>query len=181
MFSKLLIKLIDQSIMPAILLISTRVISIILYSKSKNINFGFDSSGFTFRNTADYTFVNSYSTLFMIAALTIGLVYILVKAYVFHESHITPKTTAEIFSLKLHGLIQSSFTLYTQGTIWLSYLFFIAMASGLMAYYGILFTWVFYISISICVIMSVLFILDVENEIKITNTSAFAREDDSEE
>jgi hypothetical protein len=180
MFSKILIKLIDQSITPAILLISTRVISIILISQSNGIGFGFDAYGFSFYNLSDYIKINSYSSFSMIAVLTVGLIYILVKAYVFHDSHITPKSTANVYAFRLHGLIQSSYDLYTQGSIWISYLFFMALSVCLMAFFGIIYSWVALISIALCALMAVLLILDVENELKVTKNS-FSVEDDQEE
>lgn len=166
MFSKILIKLIDQSITPAILLISTRIISVVLLSKSKGIPFNLDHTGFTFSSYNDYYFLNSYSTLVMLVVLTLGLSYILIKAWIFHDTHITPRVTANVFSVKLSGLIQSSFDVYTQGSIWLSYLFFLTLASAFMAYVGIIYVWVAYTSSALFLIMLIAFILDIENEVK---------------
>ena len=108
MISRTLVKLIDQAISPAILLVSARIISVILVSYFLGITVTIDSSGFAFPTTEDYIQVNSYSTLLMIVVLSIGLFYILLKAWVFHDTHISPQLTAKIFTLRLSSFIQSS-------------------------------------------------------------------------
>ena len=181
MFSKILIRLIDQSITPAILLIASRIVSIILISKYRGIPFNFDFTGFTFGSVADYIYLNSYSTLAMICALVIGLSYILVKAYVFHDTHITPRATTNVFAFRMANLIQSSYDLYTQGSIWISFLFFMCLTSGFMAFLGLMYFGIFYVSLGILLIMLVLFILDIENEIKVSSKPSWQVEDQSNE
>lgn len=168
MFSRILLKLIDQSITPAILLLSTRIISVVLVSRYFDINFTISGFGFEFNSTGDYILVNSYSIFFMILVLTVGLLYILLKTYIFHDSHITPGLTAKLFTLKLSSFIQSSFELYSQGSIWLSYSYLIMLVSGLMAFYGLLYTWVFYVSFVMSVLSTILLIVDVENELTLS-------------
>ncbi|MDO8260533.1 MAG: hypothetical protein Q7T50_03505, partial [Candidatus Magasanikbacteria bacterium] len=108
MFSKILIKLIDQSIVPAVLLIATRVISIILITNYFGIKFDLGVGGFAYNTTKDYVLVNSFSTFTMIATLAVGLSYILLKSLIFHETHISPQLSANLMSLKLSSFIQSS-------------------------------------------------------------------------
>jgi hypothetical protein len=167
MFSKILVKLIDQSIVPAILLLATRVVSIVMVSKYFDIDFSFNASGFSFTNQENYITVNSYSTFFMIVVLSVGLLYVLLKSYIFHESHITPPTTAKLFTLNIPILIQTSFDIYSQGAIWLSYSYLLTIVAGIMSFFGLLFAWVFYVALVLCVITSIFLIFDIENEIKI--------------
>jgi len=171
MFSKLLTKLIDQAIFPAILILTTRILSVILVSHYLDIRFSLDASGFAFANEADYVTVNSYSTFFMIAVLAVGLFYILLKSYVFHESHISPETTARVFSFKLPYFIQTSFDLYSQGTVWLSYSYLLTIVSGILSFYQFLFGWVFITSFVLSILSTVLLIFDIEHEIKIAKES----------
>ncbi len=181
MFSKILVRLIDQSITPAILLMAARIVSIILLSNSRGIPFNFDINGFTFSTTEDYVFLNSYSTLIMMGALVVGLIYVLLKAYVFHDSHISPRMTANLFAVRLSNLIQSSYDLYTQGSIWLSFMFFMVLSSGFMAAFGLLYFWVFYTSLALLLVMLVLFILDIENEIKLPKKPTWNVEENENE
>lgn len=172
MFSKLLIKLIDQAIVPAIMLLSARLISIIVVSGHLGIPFELSGTGFTFSNPNDYVTVNSYSTLFMLVVLSVGLLFILIKAYVFHESHISPDLSSKLFSLKLSSFVQASFDLYSQGSIWLSYTFLLTAITGVMSIFGLVFSWVFLVGLVLSVISTVLLVLDVENELVIKNTKS---------
>jgi hypothetical protein len=178
MFSKILIKLVDQAIVPAVLLISVRIISVIILAKYFGLYIALDASGFiisrapslTVTFPADYIMINSYSTLAIIIVLGIVLLYILAKSFIFHDSHITPGLTARVFSLKLSAFIQNSFELYSQGTVWLSYMYLIVVVSGVLALFGLIYSWIFVVSLILSVVASVLFILDVENELNVQKT-----------
>lgn len=167
MTSKLLIKLIDKAIVPAILLLTTRVVSIVLMSSYLNFDFSIGLSGFTFQNSIEYIFINSYSTLVMTVVLIAGLVYVLIKSYVFHDSHIKPSVTAKLFELKVPSLIQSSFDIYSQATIWISYAYLLLIISGIMMYNKLIYSWVFYVVLGMTVVTTVFFIFDIENEISL--------------
>lgn len=167
MISKVLIKLIDKAIVPAVLLLSARITSVVIVSRYLKLNFEVTKLGFTFGNSADYIKVNSYSALVMVGLLIIGLFYILVKSFVFHESHIKPQTTSKLFSLRAHSLIQNSFELYTQGAIWLSYSYLLLIVNANMTLSGLMYTWVFLVTLGATVLTTILFIFDIEEEMKI--------------
>jgi len=167
MVSKVLTRLIDKAILPAILLLATRIISIVLVSKCLKLEFEVSTKGFVFGSMEDYVKVNSYSALVMIIILILGLLFILIKSLVFHESHIKPSVTSRLFSLKISSLIQSSFDLYTQGAIWLSYSYLLLLVNGVMTLSGLMYKWVFLITLAVTVVTTVLFIFDIEEEIKI--------------
>lgn len=167
MFSKILIKLIDQAIVPAVFLLAVKIISTILVGKYLNIDYTFGPTGFVYGSVQDYVLVNSYSTFAMVAALAVGLFYVLLKSLVFHDTHITPRLTAKLFSLRLSNFMQSSFDLYSQGAIWMSYSYLLLVISAIMAAFEMILPWVFYSSLVLTVISTILFILDVENEMSI--------------
>ena len=168
MTSKLLTKLIDKAIVPAVLLLTTRIVSIVLISSYLNFDFNIGLSGFTFQNSVEYVFVNSYSTLVMAVVLVVGLIYVLIKSYVFHDSHIKPRTTAKLFELKIPNLIQSSFDIYSQAAIWISYAYLLLIVSAIMNYNKLIYSWVFFIVLGMTVITTVFFIFDIENEMKLS-------------
>ncbi|OGC46526.1 hypothetical protein A2V49_00565 [candidate division WWE3 bacterium RBG_19FT_COMBO_34_6] len=167
MISKTLLKLIDQSIVPAIMLLSARLASIFLISYVKDIKFIFDSSGFTFDSKSDYLYINSYSTLAMIASLAVGLLYILLKALLFHETHVTPHLTTKLFHFRLSYLIQNSMDLYSQGVIWMIYLYLITVISGIFMSFGLIYSWIFFVGLILSVLSTVILVFDVESEINI--------------
>lgn len=101
----------------------------------------------------------------MVVVLALGLLYILAKAFFFHDSHIAPETTAKMFALKLPAFIQNSFDLYSQGAVWLSYLYLVTFVSGLMGFFGLMYLWVFVVSLGATIFLTVFLIFDVEREI----------------
>lgn len=180
MFSKILIKLIDQAIVPALLLLATRIVSVVLVSRYFGIDYNIAESGFVFSSANDYVLINTYSTFFMLAVLTIGLLYILLKAYIFHETHITPKVAAKLFSLRLSSFIQASFDLYSQGAIWLSYTFFLTLISGILGMFGLIQSWVFFTGLVLNIISTVLFVFDVVKEMELKKSTFAEFDTDSE-
>ena len=163
MFSKILVKLVDEAIVPAITLLAVRVVSAMLIARYFSIPLTVGSSGFVYRSAEDFLLINSYSVLAMVCVLA-------VKSHLFHETHITPALSAKLFSLKLSPFIQASFDLYSQGAIWLIYSYLLFVASGIMVYFGLMYSWVFAVSLVLNVFATYLFIIDVEGELKKVDT-----------
>lgn len=164
MFSRILVKLIDEAIVPAITLLVVRLVSALLVARYFGLPFSVGSTGFIYQSKQDFLIINSYSTLAMILVLAIGLLYVLVKSHLFHDSHVHPHTAAKLHSLKLSSFIQTSFDLYSQGAIWLSYSYLLLIASIIMVYFGLLYSWVVWVSVVLNFISTYLFIIDVEKE-----------------
>ena len=165
MFSKVLLKLVDQAIAPALVLFASRVISLFVFASIFDAQFTVDSLGMVFTNPADYIKVNSYSLLSMVVIFIIALLHNLLKAYYFHNTHITPSLTAKLFTMKLSSLIHSSMDLYSEGVIWLSYAYLLTGVSALMSIYNLAYDWVFYVSLVFTLLATVLFVLDIEKEL----------------
>ncbi len=165
MFSKLLVKLIDEAIVPALFLVAVRIISLVFISRGFDIPISLGSGGFMYSSSADYLLVNTYSLLYMTLAICLGLLRVLIKSVVFHDTHITPPLAAKLHSLRLEHLIQNTFQLYTQGIVWLAYLYFLTIGAGLMSLFGLVHAWVAWVSLGLAVLFSYIFILDAEREI----------------
>jgi uncharacterized membrane protein YphA (DoxX/SURF4 family) len=171
MLSKVLLKLIDKAIIPALLLLASRIVSIILVSNHLDIEYKITKAGFIFSNSYEYTKVNSYSVVVMTFLLLIGLGYVLSKSVFFHDSHIKPSITTRLFSLKAQSLIQNSYEIYTQGAIWLSYAYLLLVVSGIMTMSGLLYKWVFYLILGVTLLATLLLVLDVEEEVDISKNT----------
>jgi len=165
MFSKLLVKLIDEAIIPALLLVAVRIISLVFISNYYAIPIFFTKSGLLYTSQPEYMLANTYSLLYMVLALCLGLLRVLVKSVVFHDTHITPPLAAKLHSLRLEHMIQNTFQLYTQGIVWLAYLYFLTIGAGLMGLFGLVHTWVAWVTLGLAVLFSYIFILDAEREI----------------
>lgn len=167
MVSKILIKLVDQAIIPAILLLVTRVISVIFLADYFKATVSIDSTGFVFAEKSEYFLVNTYSIFIMLVIIAVGLLYVLVKSLIFHDSHISPSLTTKLFSLNMPSIIQGTFNLYSQGTVWISYLYLMFFVSASLTFFGLIDAWVVWVAVTLTISITVLFIIDVEHEIKI--------------
>lgn len=165
MFSKILIKLVDQAIVPTIYLLTARVVSLVFVIKILDLPFKLSREGFSFLSYEDYLLANSYSALFMSVALCIGLSHIMLKSLVFHDTHITPALTAKVFAARAQYLIQNSFNLYIQGTVWLSFLYLLTLATIILTLFGSLYLWVSLVNLTLSVIFTYLFVMDIEREV----------------
>lgn len=169
MFSKILIKLIDQAILPAILLLVARIASLLFFARVFSADYTVTNTGFTFYDTQAYVTVNSYSLLVMQAILAFGIFYVLIKSFVFHDSHIKPRLTAKLFSLNMSSFIQTSFDLYSQGAVWLSYVYLMFLVSTFLAFFSLVHSWVFFVSFVIAILSTVALVFDIEDEMHINS------------
>ena len=179
MFSRILVKLVDEAIFPAIMLLATRLISMFLISQYLGASYEIRSTGILFTSMDDYVRVNSYSILFMTIALALGLSVIVLKSFVFHDSHIKPGFSAKLHALRVPSLIHNSFEIYSTGTIWLSYLYLLLVVSAVMSVFGILYGWVLFVIFLITILSTVSMIIDVEHEIKIQKNTEVEYDTDS--
>jgi len=165
MVSRILIKLIDYAIFPAVLIISVKILSIIFFAKYFSASYTVNNISLVFENAADFIAINSYSSLIMFAAVIAGLMWVTVKAHVFHETHITPSFSAKLFSMNLSDLIYTTETIYSQSFIWLSYAWLLTIIFGIHSYFSLSYWWVFYISLGASLIATALLAIDVEREL----------------
>jgi hypothetical protein len=165
MFSKILIKLVDQAIVPTIYLVTARMVSLVFIVKLLDLPFRLSREGFSFLAYEDYLTANSYSALFMSVALCLGLGHIMVKSLIFHDTHITPALTAKVFAVRAQHLIQNSFNLYVQGAVWLAFLYLLTLGTLVMGLFGSLYLWVFLANLGMSLGFTYLFVMDVEREI----------------
>ncbi len=166
MFSRILVKLVDEAILPAIVLVAVRIASVIFFGNYFGFGVTISGAGFVYENTEGFLLINSYSTLAMTCVIAVGLLYVLIKSYIFHDSHIHPRVSAKLFSLRLSSFIQASFDVYSQGAVWLSYSYLMFLASGAMWYLGLVFNWVFYAALALALIGTYFLVLDVEKELE---------------
>lgn len=167
MFSRILVKLIDEAILPAVLLVAARILGVLFVVGYYEIPFNSGNSFFTlyFSNSSDFLIVNSYSILFMYLVIFLGGLFFLIKSTYLHDSHVRPSFAAKLFSMKLGNFIQTSFDIYSQGTIWLSYSYLMTLMLGVEAYYKMVFPWVFVASFALSVLLTLVFVFDVEKEL----------------
>lgn len=165
MFSKTLIKLIDYSIFPAFLIIAAKILGIIFFAKYFGSNFQVSGLKMIFDNPIDFIAINSYSSLIMFAAVIGGLVWVVVKAHVFHDTHITPMLSSRLFSMNMEDIIHTTEVLFSQAFVWLSYAWITTIIFGLHAYFELSYWWIFWGAFGISILATAALAVDMEREI----------------
>lgn len=129
MISKSIIKLLDEALIPAVVLIIAKMFGIFASAYFLGINFTVKNADILwilpsvqFNSLNDFTKADNLSNLAMFAAAATGTFLVLIRAHFFHQTHIKPSLHAKLASLNLESLIAPSYHLYHQAVIWLIYL-----------------------------------------------------------
>jgi hypothetical protein len=172
MFSKTLVKLIDEAIIPALVLVAAKVLGVLFVGRVKNLIFEVSFKShflplptLVFSSYQDYVTVNSYSNLIMLGVVSLGLVWILLKANLLHDTHISPKLAAQLARLSLSRLISTTFEAYHQALVWYGFAWFTTILMAFYAYLGLAYKSFALIAFLIVLNLTWFFIFDVEREI----------------
>ncbi len=165
MFSKTLIKLIDYAIFPAVLIVAAKIIGIVFLTHYFQADYAVDGVRLSFENFENFIAINSYSSYFMLASVLGGLIWVVVKAHVFHDTHVTPSLSAKLYNSNMQGLIHNSETIFSQAFIWLSYAWLLTIMFGVQSFYALSYWSVFWFSLIASVVATVLLVVDVEREV----------------
>ncbi|MCA9383040.1 hypothetical protein KC909_01620 [Candidatus Dojkabacteria bacterium] len=122
--SNSLVKLIDNSLLPAILIIFGKFLGIYLANFIFGAEIGITSNStgvFSFQTVTtqeDLVLVSTFSDLFMFSLVALGFIINLVNAVFFHNSHINVNLVAKLAHLNLLSIVKSSYELYHSGVTW---------------------------------------------------------------
>ena len=166
MYAKTLVKLIDYAIFPAVLIAFAKIGSAIFFSRYFDFAYKSDGVRIVFESAEAFIAVNSYSSLVMFFSVLAGLGWVIVKAHLFHDTHISPSFSAKLFSMNLQDLIHTTETIYSQAFIWLSFAWLTTIVFGVYSYFGLSYIWIFFVSLAFSIIATALLIIDIEREIK---------------
>jgi len=145
-YSKTLVRLIDEAILPAVLLVVAKIFGTVLVCRYFNLSWDFSSSGIVFFSSQDYLLANSYSSLIMFGFVVLGLVWVLIRSHVFVENHIP-------------------FVAYSKAFVWLSYAWLVTLILGLQALYGLSYWGVAGVAFLVSVIATGLLAVDIERDV----------------
>lgn len=168
-YSKLLVKLVDRAILPAILLFAAKVVGTFFASSYLGVDSFNGLIAFNGLTASQYVFVNSYSTLFVFASIFVGTAFLLFKAHVTHETHISPYISARMASMKLSNMVQKSFDLFSEAGVWLMYSWLLTLVSMTQVALDAMYVWVAFVAFTFSILSSILVIVDVEREFRDDN------------
>lgn len=176
MISKTLTKLIDEAILPGLVLVLGKFLGVVLVAKIISAEFKLISGefffpSFSFSNFSAYYTVNSFSNLAMYVGVGLGCAAILVRAHFFHSSHITPKMHIRLLKLGLTGLIAETYQLYHQAAVWLIFLWLATILILVQSFFGLTSAAIAIISFLITLNFSWFLVADIEQEVEIFATA----------
>ena len=169
MFSKILLKLIEESLIPAFGFLLLKVV-ITLYMVN---SLGYNASiynVFSLEVPKDlYIVINSYILVSFALFCFLGIVYTLAKSLFFHKSHIQPRLTLGLYSYRVGFLIQDSFHLFSQALVWIIFSYMGFIISAFLYYLGLVNGYVVLLNSILCPIATYFYILDLEYELEQNN------------
>jgi len=168
MISRILLRLIDEAIVPAILVIGVKILGMFAVTKVFGYTWSLDLTSFfglRFESREALLAVNSYSNLLVLLVLGAGLLWIIIRAVHLHDTHISPRLALRLFSWDLSHLVTTSVDVYHQAVVWLSYLWLFVLLGIIHAATGLAYGWTAAIGFTIAAFFTWLVISDVEREV----------------
>jgi hypothetical protein len=169
MLSTILLRLIKEALLPAVFIIGSKVVSVIVLAQAFSVAWDVELSSFlpnfVFEDQVTSVFINSYSNLFMYIVVIIGFAWVLTRAYHFHDTHIKPARILQLLAWNLTGLLTNSEDIYHKGIVWISYIWLVTLLIGIHALMGLNYVWMSVFALGSSVIATWYFIADVEREV----------------
>jgi hypothetical protein len=169
--SRSLLKLIDEAIVPGLLVFAAKLLGLIVVNAWLNLSW--DPSGgsllplFSYRSPEAFALANGWSNILVLVVILTGLLLVLIRAHVFHNSHISPKVAVSLVRRQLTSLAATSWEVYHQAVVWLCYLWLALILFSLQAVYGVSPWWLDICGTIAALLLSWLLIVDVERELEI--------------
>lgn len=166
MFSKILLKLIEESITPAFAFIFFKILITVYLGNSLGYNVDIYNVFSLEVSKEAYILINSYILVLFSLFCFLGMMYSAIKSLYFHRSHIHPSMTLSLFNFRATFLIQESFHLYSQSLIWLIYSYISLFLTMILFFLGLTNGYVLLLTCVLCPISTYFFVLDLENELE---------------
>lgn len=168
---KILIKLVDDAILPAALLTFSKIAGVALAGAALNISaFHFlflpSSVVITSLPQSDLISQNTFSDFVMYSVVFAGCVVILVKMIYFHQSHINPKVVLNLAQKNLLNIIQTTMDLYTLAFTWFIFLYLITFYILISAFVGDVSMQIGIILFIVSTLLGWILVRDIELEIE---------------
>lgn len=174
MVTRSITKLIDQAIVPATFLIVGKMAGLFLAIFFFHLEFSVRAGSFIkilptvhFTGANAYILAESYSNLAMFVVASLGTIFVITRAHFLHESHISPAFQAKLARLNLESLISTSYRLYYQAAIWVTFLWLTTAFLVMSTIQNITYGQFSIIAFIVAANFSWIFALDIEKELEI--------------
>lgn len=175
MVVKSIVKLIDEAIIPAMVLIIVKLLGVFFFNLILKTDYEVVQKSFlnllpsvTYTSSTDYIRIENYSNLLMFVSAASGTMIVVLKAHFLHESHISPKLHQKLETMNLANLVSKSFHIYHQAVIWLIFLWLTTLFLLLSTLSKITYIQITAIAVIIAANLTWIFAADVQKEIEIS-------------
>lgn len=176
--SRSLVKLIDEAVVPALLVFAAKLLGLVGANIWLNLSWDPTDSTilplFSYRSPEAFIIANSWSNVVVLVVIISGLLSVLVRAHVFHVSHISPQLSASLIRHQLTSLAVKSWDVYHQAVVWLAYLWLAVLLFSIQAIYGVSWWWISVVGTMLALGLTWLLIVDVERELEIERGESHA-------
>lgn len=170
--SKSFIKLLDNALLPASLMLVSKFIGVFLTIKVFNLDWVVNQTPNNFLSfqtvlsSQDVILVTSYSDLIMFGVLALGFSFNLIRAIFFHNSHINSDLINRLASKNLLSLIANSYEIYHSATVWLFFMWAAALMVLSSALTNSIYSWVGLLVLGLSILLTIVFFQDVYKEVE---------------
>ena len=141
--SKLLQKILSAALFPAALIIVSKIVGMMLVNTFFNLNWGIQTqtSGLfsvqvIYENSQNAIICNSYSNLFVIVVLLIGVLATLFQGTYLHTTHQDPRVLIKLIHFDFILWLAESDVIFPRLAVWLGFLWVISLLAIMQAVQG---------------------------------------------
>ena len=168
--SKTLIRLIDEAIIPSLLLALAKIGGLYLSAVIFQLQFDIVKSekttlapfAITFQTTKDLMLANSLSNTAMLLIAAFGSLYVLYKISGFQDRRITPQKLIQLADRGLLSLIEPSYNVYLKAFVWIIFLWISVILATVCVFAQEASLWSAVLALIIGVICTLLLVKNVE-------------------
>lgn len=136
MVARIIIRLIEASIIPALLVFSTKFLSMILLSSFFGSPLELSRQGILFGRLEDFYWINFYSNVVVFLLVFSALFFTLVRNYFFSEAALSPRWATRLLRVNLEFLVVPLPRGYLKTAVWLIFAFFMTLSFYLQSFLG---------------------------------------------
>ena len=170
--SKSFIKLLDNALLPASIMLVSKFVGIFLIIRFFNLDWVVQQTPNSFLSfqtvlsSQNVVLVTSYSDLIMFAAIALGFTINILRAVFFHNSHISPQLLNRLASKNLMSLIKNSYEIYHAASVWLFFLWISVAIVLTNALNNAIYSWVGISTVLVSILLTIIFFQDVYREVE---------------
>lgn len=171
--SKFLIKLVDEAVFPAAMIIAAKAIGVAIVNLSLGLSWSIDtvfnsflSPHLIYGSYEEAIAVASYSNLIMYIAVFIGMGVIVAKAFYLHDSHVSPQMVLKLAKMDLLSMLGSSFQIYHQALIWFGFQLLTTIFIVVNYMQGMTYGWITVAVVAVTLVTFWMLVKDIDLELE---------------